>query len=318
MTRLQATGSRVHEERKQRYHAKSGQHRSHRHRQAEPPCQSHRAQLLYLPAMIEHREDQGDGSERDEEQSHAFRGPHVAGGSSDEHVRAGERLKELCQRKAEANHRNRSANPRHQRALHGQKTPLQSEFGVLIEAASGMVHPLFQEPRLAGLGLLARHHGAHLRLLIDNQFAGNVDDHVVYRAGECAIGFVAWGYRKTGRPPDHQATTEPEGERNGYRELTLSHEFSVEIQLDLAWRAFTVFDIRLACGLELEAHLDRTLGHVFVRGHDEFLGRNVVVDVVQLLVVNDQSIPSRAGPHRHDDAFGAVLGNLQPGSNAVG
>jgi hypothetical protein len=54
--------------------------------------------------MIEDCDDQGERSERDEEQSHAFRGPYVAGGSSDEHVGAGERLKELCQRKSEADH----------------------------------------------------------------------------------------------------------------------------------------------------------------------------------------------------------------------
>jgi hypothetical protein len=143
MTRLQATGSRVHEERKQRHHPKNGQYRSHRHRQAEPRFQSRRAQFPYLPAMIEDRENQGDGSERDEEQSHAFRGPHVAGGSSDEHVRGSEGLKELGHGKAEADHGNRRPNPRHERPLRGKKTPPERELGVSIETLVAVVHLCF-------------------------------------------------------------------------------------------------------------------------------------------------------------------------------
>src|SRR5215469_2400602 len=101
----------------------------------------------------------------------------------------------------------------------------------------------------------------HLRRLVFDRLAGDVDERLLNRAGERERSPVVRHHRRTCVAPDANAPSQPDRERYGHRQIAAPDRRTIDQQGDLCWHSLTLGYVRLAGRRELETEDVIALGN---------------------------------------------------------
>lgn len=144
--------------------------------------------------------------------------------------------------------------------------------------------------------LLPRHHHAQRRFVISYQITADIHGHAVHLPGEWKGRLVLWRYRGTRVRAAIDGTEQTNCQRIGQRNVTLSDQLAVDIELASARRTFSVGKVRLAGYFELELQLVVPLGDRTLRLDIIQVLADVVVGVAELAALNIERIAAIVVP----------------------
>src|SRR4029450_3151015 len=158
---------------------------------------------------------------------------------------------------------------------------------------------------------------AQFGLIVSDQLTAHIYGYFVNLTGEWEWRLVLRRHRCARVRAADYGAEQSDGERIGKRDVALSDQLAVDVDLALARRAFAVSDVGFVCHLEFKPPLMTACGHGF-GGFDIIqVPTNIVIGMAEFPVLDIKRVATVIAALREQHAFCATLGNLHVCGNAI-
>src|SRR4029450_9674343 len=158
---------------------------------------------------------------------------------------------------------------------------------------------------------------AQFALIVSDQLTAHIYGYFVNLTGEWEWRLVLRRHRCARVRAADYGAEQSDGERISQRDVALSDQLAVDVELALAWRAFAVSDVGFVRHLEFKPQLMAAWGDGF-GGFDVIqVPPNVVIGMAEFSVLDIKRVAAVVAALREQHAFCAALGNLHVCGNAI-